>query len=97
LQLDTCQDQALRVARASEMSFARQPGDAGADGQRRIERDCCARRWPWRTGTTACAWPFSLAAPDGRSCSWRRESALRAVLKEFAGTIRTTLAKRSRT
>jgi LysR family hydrogen peroxide-inducible transcriptional activator len=44
-----------------------------------------------------CVRPFSPAGP-GRTLvlAWRRESALRAVLKEFAGTIRSTLPKRSR-
>jgi LysR family hydrogen peroxide-inducible transcriptional activator len=45
-----------------------------------------------------CVRPFTPAGP-GRTLvlAWRRESALRHVLKELAGTIRTTLGKRSRT
>src|SRR5262245_6323560 len=44
-----------------------------------------------------CVRPFTPAGP-GRTLvlAWRRESALRHVLKELAGTIRTTLSKRPR-
>ena len=39
--------------------------------------------------------PRSESSTPGRTLvlAWRRESALRAVLKNLAGTIRTTLAK----